>query len=1343
MKKGILFLILSVLTLGAWADDTSTALSPTRISDIRTYTGTDKFVYSIADGKEYAYNNLNRYEEYGVYQTVKFSTPDYVEVEYIETKEGNQTYLNTGYIIKANSQFVMDCNITHRTTKYVALFGGRNDWNNKAFGVFERFDNLDAGCYALAQGSEQRGSGTFPTGSRVKVYTNNRNCYVYKDGDTNPNYTITNSVDQVAGERPLYIFTINNNNSPTSDYSYAKLYGFKIYEGDELKHDFVPIVDSSEKGGLLDKITGTIILSATNTDFNKSNTFATGKGATNKGVSTYKGKLVVNSDNNIEYLWDGTQWVPQGCVVTPSAIDSYEGSEEFVYSSADGKMYARNNLGEYEEYGVFGKTHTLKLAGNGQADYLRTTGSTYFNTGYVPKYNTKVRATAIVDPGTGEWQALYGCGFEDTGNGGWQKRYAFFSKADGRGRAAIQLTSQKDVRCGAIFGRKAIYELDGTTGVGTIYAEDGTTTLETVTGNPQTNNEDENCKTPMYIFADNNTLPNASEPNPRSYSNNTSIFRVQIFEGGTLVHDYIPYVYNGTAGFYDNKDNDMNSSFQSSKFLSPTGSNVTAGTVTAYEGKIVRYTSDNHAYKYTAGEWVDQGAMTFSEINNTNYKDMNNWSANAGHQSIFTNHIDYSNDVNTISYKGTGGWEPLVGSITVESGEEYNFSFKYQNSGENDAEGWEGGRLRASVRTEENKSLENYLHGDDPNHLLTYKHGIEVPVSMDFTASQSNLYLYVQFGAVKDDIDYEFKFSNLKVAKYVYPVAYNENAFARATIYPEYVYAEEGDYYLYNVGSGLWLQDNNRNPSEWTTRAELGDRGMNVGVSTISGGYKLNPYFGHNQSLNGGAGLLYMDTTQPETAWTISSVPGTDYVTIKSGDNFLGSDGSANKYLTVSSSLSGENAYWKMYTADEYYNVRKTEMLTATQDSPKDATWMIKDPKFGYNDEREKDWIIDKSNDGNVQLRGDTPESGGVKCNRVWEAWNTERFSMKQELMNLPEGVYRMSVQGLYNCNSNSKLPYYFVQNTTSGEVNNYFMPASEGEHESTGGCATSAVLGGGDGQFWASKCIYEGHYQNPWIYFIVGSDNEATTIGVKKEGKNGEDWLVYDNFKLEYLGSGYEISFNENNTSIDEIIGLATRITMTRSMQNDRWNTFCVPFAMTGSQITEQFGSSTQVKELTGAVQNGENYTMTFTDADAIVAGKPYMVKPANNVSSIELTDANGIAVNTTGTPSVTKDGVTFTGVYTNGLAPRESFIISNNVFYLVDSDVTLKAFRGYITTASGGNVKALDFTFDDDATGISLMEDGRSQMEDGAIYNLAGQRISKMQKGINIVNGKKIMVN
>ncbi len=82
---------------------------------------------------------------------------------------------------------------------------------------------------------------------------------------------------------------------------------------------------------------------------------------------------------------------------------------------------------------------------------------------------------------------------------------------------------------------------------------------------------------------------------------------------------------------------------------------------------------------------------------------------------------------------------------------------------------------------------------------------------------------------------------------------------------------------------------------------------------------------------------------------------------------------------------------------------------------------------------------------------------------------------------------------------------------------------------------------------------------------------------------------------------------------------------------------------------------------------------------------------------------------------------------------------------FYPVGNDVTIPEGKAYLevaTNTGGGGVKAFYGFEEDDATGISLMEDGRSKMEDGAIYNLAGQRISKMQKGINIVNGKKIAV-
>ena len=234
--------------------------------------------------------------------------------------------------------------------------------------------------------------------------------------------------------------------------------------------------------------------------------------------------------------------------------------------------------------------------------------------------------------------------------------------------------------------------------------------------------------------------------------------------------------------------------------------------------------------------------------------------------------------------------------------------------------------------------------------------------------------------------------------------------------------------------------------------------------------------------------------------------------------------------------------------------------------------------------------------------------------------------------------------------------------------------------------------------------------------------------------------------------------TFTYGNYEINET---AYGVKLDRTLKADKWNTFCIPFAMTSEQISSQLGADAEVKELTGATKNGDNYTMTFSDAASIEAGKPYMVKVASTVSSIELNDLNGIAVNTTVAPSasVTVDGttdeVTFHGVYTSGFAPMGSFIISNNKFYLVDTDsdsdgiseVALKAFRGYITVETGSNpIKALNFDFDDDATGINMVN-GEGFMVNGPVYNLSGQMVNgksangKLPKGIYIVNGKKVL--
>ena len=63
------------------------------------------------------------------------------------------------------------------------------------------------------------------------------------------------------------------------------------------------------------------------------------------------------------------------------------------------------------------------------------------------------------------------------------------------------------------------------------------------------------------------------------------------------------------------------------------------------------------------------------------------------------------------------------------------------------------------------------------------------------------------------------------------------------------------------------------------------------------------------------------------------------------------------------------------------------------------------------------------------------------------------------------------------------------------------------------------------------------------------------------------------------------------------------------------------------------------------------------------------------------------------------------------------------------------IAAGKAYLDVAS--DIKGFLFS-EDGATGIANVE---KAAENGPIYNLAGQRLSKVQKGINIVNGKKVL--
>ena len=165
--------------------------------------------------------------------------------------------------------------------------------------------------------------------------------------------------------------------------------------------------------------------------------------------------------------------------------------------------------------------------------------------------------------------------------------------------------------------------------------------------------------------------------------------------------------------------------------------------------------------------------------------------------------------------------------------------------------------------------------------------------------------------------------------------------------------------------------------------------------------------------------------------------------------------------------------------------------------------------------------------------------------------------------------------------------------------------------------------------------------------------------------------------------------------------------------------------------------GYATLYDTTTGYVLNGdvEAYVATFNgkwlelaEIENVPAETPvilkgtYYNKLAKNLAAINIAnDLKGAAADTEA------DGTMYI------LAKVEDKV----GFYKANEGTTIKAGKAYYQ--SGSDVKAFFFG-GDDATGIETLSN--SPLKGENIYNVAGQKLTKMQKGINIVNGKKMLV-
>ena len=131
------------------------------------------------------------------------------------------------------------------------------------------------------------------------------------------------------------------------------------------------------------------------------------------------------------------------------------------------------------------------------------------------------------------------------------------------------------------------------------------------------------------------------------------------------------------------------------------------------------------------------------------------------------------------------------------------------------------------------------------------------------------------------------------------------------------------------------------------------------------------------------------------------------------------------------------------------------------------------------------------------------------------------------------------------------------------------------------------------------------------------------------------------------------------------------------------------------------------------------------------IPAGEAVLVKAsAGDYNFLSAQTADPIRVNNlvAATTDVVADGTQY--VLANGA--------SGIGFYQATPGSTIPAGKAYLVVTAAG-VKPF-YGFEDDATGIEMVN-GQSSMVNDPIFNLAGQRLQKMQRGINIIGGKKVL--
>lgn len=298
-----------------------------------------------------------------------------------------------------------------------------------------------------------------------------------------------------------------------------------------------------------------------------------------------------------------------------------------------------------------------------------------------------------------------------------------------------------------------------------------------------------------------------------------------------------------------------------------------------------------------------------------------------------------------------------------------------------------------------------------------------------------------------------------------------------------------------------------------------------------------------------------------------------------------------------------------------------------------------------------------------------------------------------------------------------------------------------------------------------------------------VLADSPVTYIFNVKAGKT---YYLY-NFgsKIGFYGFSFdedetkptveEFTFNDDQTNDIKATeaGHVAKVTVNRSMKVGVWTTCVLPFSLNRQQVDAIFGPAYSAAYPQGTQilyfdrVEGNKVFFVRHAYNTIVAGKPFLIKPTKDVTSIntaKVTDYPYVTIeNTKPEYWCSANGYAWASSYSNDMTVKEGdgFISNQDGSFknFVGKSGTLKGFRGYLkhlgTQASAKPmmlqvVSSSNVDGDNgETTGIEdliIDADGQLMPANGKVYNINGQLVSEdvnsfqsLPSGIYIINGKK----